>query len=81
VKIGIKRSYKVLKSYAAIYKQGHLEWLDDAPEQDNIQVIVTFIEIPKQVQQKPRVFGQHRGLCEMSADFNDELPDSFWFGH
>lgn len=34
----------MLKSYSAIYKQGHLEWLDDAPEQENVQVIVTFVE-------------------------------------
>ncbi len=34
----------MLKSYAAIYKQGRLEWLDDAPEQEGIQVIVTFVD-------------------------------------
>lgn len=34
----------MLKSYSAIYKQGHLEWLDDRPEQENVPVIVTFIE-------------------------------------
>jgi hypothetical protein len=34
----------MLKSYAAIYKQGHLDWLDDAPEQDNVRVIVTLVE-------------------------------------
>lgn len=34
----------MLKSYAAIYKQGHLDWLDDAPEQDNVQVIVTLVD-------------------------------------
>jgi hypothetical protein len=34
----------MLKSYTAIYKQGHLDWLDDAPEQDNVKVIVTLVE-------------------------------------
>jgi hypothetical protein len=34
----------MLKSYAAIYKQGHLDWLDDAPEQDNVRVIVTLVD-------------------------------------
>lgn len=34
----------MLQSYAAIYKQGHLEWLDDAPTQENVQVIVTFVQ-------------------------------------
>ena len=30
--------------------------------------------------QKPRVFGQHRGLGEISDDFNDELSNDFWLG-
>ncbi len=34
----------MLKSYAAVYKQGRLEWLDDAPEQDTVQVIVTLVD-------------------------------------
>jgi hypothetical protein len=31
---------------------------------------------------KPRVLGlhEHLGSGWMSDDFNDELPDSFWFG-
>ena len=29
---------------------------------------------------KERVFGLHRGAITMSDDFDDELPDSFWFG-
>lgn len=29
---------------------------------------------------KPRKFGQHRGLIEMSENFNEALPDSFWLG-
>ncbi|MFZ2725268.1 MAG: hypothetical protein WAX77_03350 [Methylococcaceae bacterium] len=39
----------MLKSYAAIYKQGYLQWLDDAPSQDNIEVIVTLIEKTKPI--------------------------------
>ncbi|MCP4697120.1 MAG: hypothetical protein GY862_09760 [Gammaproteobacteria bacterium] len=31
----------MLKSYAAVYRNGHLQWLDDRPEEDNVQVIVT----------------------------------------
>jgi len=39
----------MLKSYTAIYQHGHLNWLDDVPQQENVQVIVTFIEsAPKQ---------------------------------
>jgi len=29
---------------------------------------------------KPRKFGQHRGLIQMSEDFDEPLPDSFWLG-
>lgn len=35
----------MLKSYAAVYKKGHLNWLDDIPvNYENAQVIVTFME-------------------------------------
>jgi hypothetical protein len=34
----------MLRSYAAIYTRGHLEWLDDVPDQDNKRVIVTFVD-------------------------------------
>ena len=34
----------MLKSYAAIYQKGQLKWLDDIPPQDNMKVIVTFVE-------------------------------------
>jgi len=29
---------------------------------------------------KARVFGQHRGQIWMSPNFDDPLPDPFWFG-
>lgn len=28
---------------------------------------------------KPFKFGLHEGLVEIAADFDDPLPDSFWF--
>lgn len=40
----------MLKSYAAIYQKGHLNWLDDIPPQDNMKVIVTFVEAIPQLQ-------------------------------
>lgn len=40
----------MLKSYAAIYQKGHLNWLDDIPSQDNMKVIVTFVEAIPQLQ-------------------------------
>ena len=37
----------MLQSYAAIYKHGHLEWLDDVPTQENVQVIVRLFSLLK----------------------------------
>jgi hypothetical protein len=56
----------MLKSYAAIYKKDHLEWLDDVPEQDNVQVIVTFVEPPiqKPTAQTLRILEQAWGCVE-----------------
>jgi hypothetical protein len=53
----------MLKSYAAIYKHGHLNWLDDVPQQENAQVIVTFIETPakKQLDQAQKILQQAWG--------------------
>lgn len=31
-------------------------------------------------EKKPRVLGLHAGMGWISDDFNDELPDEFWFG-
>jgi len=30
--------------------------------------------------QEKRTFGQHKGLINMSDDFDEPLPSSFWFG-
>jgi hypothetical protein len=54
----------MLKSYAAIYKQGHLDWLDDAPEQDNVKVIVTLVEsIPQKLPTQAREILQQAWGC------------------
>jgi len=54
----------MLKSYAAIYKQGHLDWLDDAPEQDNVQVIVTLVEtIPQNLPVRAQEILQQAWVC------------------
>jgi hypothetical protein len=29
----------------------------------------------------PRIFGLHAGQAVMSDDFDDPMPDEFWFGH
>ena len=32
------------------------------------------------ISNKPRIAGLHQGKVWMSDDFDDELPDEFWFG-
>lgn len=34
----------------------------------------------EEVRPKERVFGMYEGQGWISDDFNDELPDEFWFG-
>lgn len=34
----------------------------------------------KQKNNKTRTFGQHKGLVQISDDFDDALPDKFWLG-
>lgn len=38
------------------------------------------LEVVKQTTRTPFVFGLHAGMMEMSPDFDDPLPDSFWLG-
>jgi hypothetical protein len=46
-----------------------------------INVIVdSLATAPTPQPKKKRIFNMHAGLVWMSDDFDDELPDSFWFG-
>ncbi|BAY83958.1 hypothetical protein NIES267_34520 [Calothrix parasitica NIES-267] len=58
-----------------------------SPEQQ--QQVVDFIEFleqkyiqqpSNQEQPKRRIFGLHEGQGWMSENFNEPLPDEFWFG-
>ncbi len=55
-----------------------------SPEQQ--QQVLDFVEFLAQkypqIQEQPkkRVMGLHKGEIWMSDDFNDPLPDEFWFG-
>jgi hypothetical protein len=40
----------------------------------------TVIESPQADEKHERIFDMHMGNYWMSDDFDDELPDSFWFG-
>lgn len=55
--------------------------LPDA-EQDRIarQLLDQIEQAEERPRLKPRTPGLGKGLIEMSDDFNDPLPDSFWLG-
>lgn len=59
----------MLKSYTAIYKHGYLDWLNDVPpQQENVQVIVTFIESStpkKSLTQAQNILHQAWGCIEI----------------
>jgi hypothetical protein len=68
----------MLKSYAAVYKQGHLDWLDDAPNHDdNVQVIVTFIDTPQKIpnNQKQHILKQAWGCVKQAKTIFEEEQD------
>lgn len=44
-----------------------------------IHIIVDSLATPP-APKKKRIPNLHEGLVWMSDDFDDELPDSFWFG-
>lgn len=76
----------MLKSYAAVYKQGHLNWLDDAPSHDdNVRVIVTFMDALQKVQdnQKQQILEQAWGCVKQTKsieqiDFDVAQMRSEW---
>jgi hypothetical protein len=57
------------------------ELVDSLPS-DQKQALLEHLQ-RQQEQAQPvleRIFDLHPGAMEMSADFDDDLPDSFWFG-
>jgi antitoxin (DNA-binding transcriptional repressor) of toxin-antitoxin stability system len=64
--------------------EGHLLELIGLVEKGE-EVVITHDDQPKvklvPIVEPPqkRVFGQHRGQVSMSPDFDDPLPDDFWF--
>jgi antitoxin (DNA-binding transcriptional repressor) of toxin-antitoxin stability system len=44
---------------------------------DNVPLVKL---VPLNKPRKRRVAGLHRGAMRMRADFNDPLPDEFWWG-
>jgi predicted DNA-binding antitoxin AbrB/MazE fold protein len=68
-----------VRSVHAIYENGTLRLLEPVELKEGEEVVVQ-IPIVESVPKKKRIFDMHSGNYWMSDDFDDELPDSFWFG-
>ncbi len=53
--------------------------LPDNIKQDFVKIIIMY-DVEEKGTQKKRQFGQFKGKIEISADFDDDLPDDFWLG-
>jgi predicted DNA-binding antitoxin AbrB/MazE fold protein len=63
-----------------ICENGVLRLLDPLELKEGQILEATVLETPQEDENSERVFGLHEGMGWMSDDFDDELPDSFWFG-
>lgn len=59
-------------------RQIHLQ-LPNSVNARKAKVIVIYENEPLS-DKSPRTFGLHKGMIEMSDDFDDPLPDNFWLG-
>lgn len=70
----------MLKSYAAFYQNGHLEWIDDQPEENHFKMIVTIVDnfpITKKTNDLQNtldkawgVFGNQKSLDELDQELH-----------
>ena len=67
-------------SIRAIYENGKLRLLDPIELQEGQEVKVTIIPKDTESARGERILGLHPGAFQMSDDFDDPLPDSFWLG-
>jgi predicted DNA-binding antitoxin AbrB/MazE fold protein len=65
-------------SIRAIYENGALRLLEpiDLQDGEQVEIIITPVENDK----LGRIANLHPGAMQMSDDFDDPLPDSFWRG-
>lgn len=63
----------------AIYENGKLRLLDKIELEEGREITVMLMEEPPKNLGK-RTPNLHRGVFEMSDDFDDPLPDEFWLG-
>lgn len=74
----------MLQSYEAIYDQGKLNWLSDAPKPEGkMRVIVTVVqEIPEAAASEnippPELAGKMRILCDDQTLMEPVVPDEDW---
>ena len=67
-------------SVRAIYENGKLHLLDPVELQEGQEVKVTIVPKDAASTRGERILGLHPGAFQMSDDFDDPLPDSFWLG-
>lgn len=57
-----------------------LEAVDRLNEEDKAQLKAYLNRVSTPAKTAPIIFDLHPGAMVMSDDFDDELPDEFWFG-
>lgn len=62
--------------------QDLFETVEHLPDDDKIELLKHLQRLIKPSQDKPRqrILDLHKGMVVIADDFDDELPDSFWFG-
>ncbi len=61
-------------------RQIHLQ-LPNSVNAHKVKVIVIYEDEQVSIDKKNRTLGLHKGMIEMSDDFDEPLPDSFWLGN
>ena len=69
-----------LRAVHAIYENGTLRLLEPVELKEGQVLEAIVLESSKEDESGERIFDMHSGNYWMSDDFDDELPDSFWFG-
>ncbi len=76
----------MLRSYEAIYDQGRLRWIKDAPKETHLRVIVTVIEETQTTEEAPsqrrrpppELAGTMRLLGDDDSLLEQAIPDEEW---
>jgi predicted DNA-binding antitoxin AbrB/MazE fold protein len=67
-------------SIRAIYENGTLHLLKPVDLKEGQEVEITIVPKDTQSKRGERILGLHPGAMQMSDDFDEPLPDSFWLG-